>query len=191
MFSSSLHNESTFYPKFVNDLRNAEDEVIIESPFITSGRMKKLFPIFRSLVKKDVQIYVVTRDPSEHLQPMNFQAEREIRRFENVGVEKISMRKNAYKYVFSLLVLFSVFHIVRDVQQGFGLSSFATDVVVLEKNWCGSYCDFITYPFEIVILLGSLAQLIWGWNRKLAYLIISIFFVWVGMFLYDYLIFNT
>lgn len=32
MFSSSLHNESTFYPKFVNDLRNAEDEVVIESP---------------------------------------------------------------------------------------------------------------------------------------------------------------
>ncbi len=54
------------------------------------------------------------------------------------------MRKNTYKYVFVLLAFFSVFHIVRDVQQSFGLNSFATDVVILEKNWCGSYCDFIT-----------------------------------------------
>lgn len=97
MFSSSLHNESTFYPKFVNDLSNAEDEVVIESPFITSGRMKKLFPIFRSLVKKGVQIYVVTRDPSEHLQPMNFQAEREIRRFEDVGVQVFIYKKNHHR----------------------------------------------------------------------------------------------
>lgn len=101
------------------------------------------------------------------------------------------MRKNAYKYVFGLLALFSVFHIVRDVQQSFGLSSFATEVVILEKNWCGSYCDFITYPFEITILLGSLAQLKWGWNRKLSYLIISIFCLWAVLFLYDYLIFNS
>lgn len=101
------------------------------------------------------------------------------------------MRKSAYKYVFGLLALFSVFHIVRDVQQNFDLSSFATDVVILEKNWCGSYCDFITYPFEIVILVGSLVLLKWGWNRMLAYLIITIFCLWAGMFLYDYLIFNT
>lgn len=97
MFSSSLHNESTFYPKFVNDLRNAEDEVVIESPFITSGRMKKIFPIFRSLVKKGVQIYVVTRDPSEHLQPMNFQAEREIRRFEDLGVQVFIYKRNHHR----------------------------------------------------------------------------------------------
>lgn len=97
MFSSSLHNESTFYPKFVNDLRNAKDEVVIESPFITSGRMKKLFPIFRSLVKKGILIYVVTRDPSEHLQPMSFQAEREIRRFEDVGVQVFIYKKNHHR----------------------------------------------------------------------------------------------
>lgn len=101
------------------------------------------------------------------------------------------IRKNAYKFVFGFLVIFSIFHFVRDVQQTLGYSSFATEVVVLEKNWCGGYCDFITYPFEIVILLGSLAQLKWGWSRKIGVVVLVIFMVWIVMFLYDYLFFNV
>lgn len=97
MFSSSLHNESTFYKKFTKDLRNATGEVVIESPFITSERMKKLFPIFQSLVAREVKIYIVTRDPREHPQPMNFQAEREIRRFEDVGVQVFIYKKNHHR----------------------------------------------------------------------------------------------
>ncbi|MCA9382409.1 hypothetical protein KC660_03320 [Candidatus Dojkabacteria bacterium] len=101
------------------------------------------------------------------------------------------MRKNLYKYFFGLLVIFSIFHIIRDLQQTFGFSSFATQVVTLKRNWCGAYCDFITYPFEFMILIGSVVQLKYGWNKKLACIIASILIVWLAMFLYDYFIFNT
>ena len=42
-FKTSLHNETTFYPEFINDLNECKSEVIIESPFITTKRMKTLF----------------------------------------------------------------------------------------------------------------------------------------------------
>jgi len=42
MFSSSLHDEKTFYRAFLADLVDCQEEVIIESPFITTERMKTL-----------------------------------------------------------------------------------------------------------------------------------------------------
>jgi len=35
---SKLYDENTFYKQFINDLKAAKKEVIIESPFISSQR---------------------------------------------------------------------------------------------------------------------------------------------------------
>ena len=40
MIKTSLHDEKTFFSKFLTDLENSQNEVIIESPFITIARMK-------------------------------------------------------------------------------------------------------------------------------------------------------
>lgn len=86
MESSSLHDEKTFYKKFSQDLINSEKEVIIESPFITSERMKTLYPIFEDLIRRHVNVYVFTRDPKEHTDTYEEQSEAEIKRFEVLGV---------------------------------------------------------------------------------------------------------
>lgn len=39
---TALTDEKSFYPAFLDDLRSAQHEVIVESPYITSRRMKTL-----------------------------------------------------------------------------------------------------------------------------------------------------
>lgn len=64
--TSSLHDEKTFYKAFLRDLEYCKEEVIIESPFITSERMKMFWPIIRRLHSQQVKIYIITRDPTSH-----------------------------------------------------------------------------------------------------------------------------
>ena len=84
---SSLHDEHTFYTKFMRDLLEAKKEVIIESPFITTRRLDTLRPLFRELVKKNVKIYIMTRYPNEHDAYMAEQAEAGIHYFETLGIQ--------------------------------------------------------------------------------------------------------
>ncbi len=61
MFNSSLYDEKTFYQTFLRDLEKCQSEVIIESPYITSERMKTFDRIFKKLLEKGIKIYVLTR----------------------------------------------------------------------------------------------------------------------------------
>jgi len=85
--SSRLFDEKTFYQTFLNDLEGCKSEVIIESPYITSKRAEMLIPIFKTLLSKNVKIYVMTRDPQEHEESMEIQSEEAISIFERMGVQ--------------------------------------------------------------------------------------------------------
>jgi phosphatidylserine/phosphatidylglycerophosphate/cardiolipin synthase-like enzyme len=63
---SSLYDQNTFYDKFMRDMSHAKKQLIIESPFITSRRVRTLLPIFEKLRRRGVQIVINTRDPQEH-----------------------------------------------------------------------------------------------------------------------------
>jgi len=63
---SELYNQDTFYHAFIKDLTFAQQEVIIESPFITAKRMAMLMPIFIKLRQRGVRIVINTRNPNEH-----------------------------------------------------------------------------------------------------------------------------
>lgn len=94
---SALFDEKSFYNQFIYDLRHCQKEVIIESPFICSSRMKVLYPIFKELVIRQVKVYVFTRDPKEHPKPMAEQAEYEITRFEYLGVQPFICSGNHHR----------------------------------------------------------------------------------------------
>jgi phosphatidylserine/phosphatidylglycerophosphate/cardiolipin synthase-like enzyme len=83
--TSILYNEATFYKQFVQDLLEAEEEVIIESPYITKRRLEILKPIFERLVHKGIQVFIITRDPLEHDRIMAEQSEAGIQYFEALG----------------------------------------------------------------------------------------------------------
>lgn len=97
MFNSSLFDESTFYHQFTKDLLRCSSEVVVESPFITSERMRTLFPYFKVLIEKGVKVYVFTRNPREHTQAMGPQSEAEIQRFERLGVQVLLCTGNHHR----------------------------------------------------------------------------------------------
>lgn len=94
---STLYNESTFYKQFIEDLLMAEEEVIIESPFITNTRMQILYPVFEELINRGVKVFVVTRDPREHAELYKEQSEYEIQRFEELSVQVLLCLGNHHR----------------------------------------------------------------------------------------------
>jgi len=97
MFNSQLHDEKTFYKAFLRDLDTCRKEVIIESPFITTDRMKTLKPTFERLVKRGVRLYILTRSPREHCNGYEIQSEEEIEYFEYLGVQVFLCKGNHHR----------------------------------------------------------------------------------------------
>jgi len=89
LIRSTLYDENTFYQTFIADLSNCKNEAIIESPFITSSRIEMFYPVFKTLIDKNVKIVIVTRDPREHDAPYDQQSERAIQWFEKVGIQTL------------------------------------------------------------------------------------------------------
>lgn len=97
LLSSELHDEKSFYETFVRDLENSKQEVIIESPYITNYRAQQLRPIFQKLLDHGVKVYIITRDPREHDENLEVQAEGEIAEFEIMGVQVLLCSGNHHR----------------------------------------------------------------------------------------------
>lgn len=85
--SSILYDERDFYNRFRQDLLNAKEEVIIESPYITIPRLRSLKPVFGKLVGRGVNVFVITKSPEEHDDYMAEQSRAGIDYFEVLGVQ--------------------------------------------------------------------------------------------------------
>lgn len=94
--SSKLFDENGFYKAFVRDLLGCKEEVIIESPFVSTSRMELLRPIFTNLISKGVKIHIVTRDPIEHDESNRHFATNEILSYKEMGVNIILL--NGYHH---------------------------------------------------------------------------------------------
>lgn len=97
MFNSILYDEKTFYQSFLKDVSLCQKEVIIESPYITSERVKTFMSIFKKLVAKEVKIYVMTRDHKEHTDNMEPQSEEAICAFESMGIQVLLCKGNHHR----------------------------------------------------------------------------------------------
>ncbi len=95
--SSRLYDEMTFYQAFIRDLESCRSEVFIESPYITAKRAEMLIPKFNDLLAKGVKIYVMTRDPNEHEENMEYQSEKAISIFERMGVQVLLCISNHHR----------------------------------------------------------------------------------------------
>lgn len=96
-YSSTLHDEKTFYKAFLKDIDRATEEVIIESPFITSSRMKLLWPSLKRAYSKGIKIYIITRDPNDHSDGYEVQSESEIEALEALGIQVLLCTGNHHR----------------------------------------------------------------------------------------------
>lgn len=94
---TSLHDEKTFYNAFLKDLEHCNQEVIIESPFVTTERMKLFEPILRRLVERGIKVFIITRDPNEHTDGYEVQSEAAIRLCEALGVQVLLCTGNHHR----------------------------------------------------------------------------------------------
>ena len=83
---SILLDNRTFYPSLLSDIKACKRELIIESPFIAQARMDALYPSFRRLTKRGVQVVINTRDPDEHDDRMRPEAVNAISMLQELGV---------------------------------------------------------------------------------------------------------
>jgi hypothetical protein len=59
------------------------------------------------------------------------------------------------KLIFSGFLLFSLYHLVRDVVQIMGMQHPVFDVLHIPHAWCGNGCDWVTIPLDLVGVVGS------------------------------------
>ena len=94
-FRSKLFDEKGFYKQFTKDLKDCKQEVIIESPYITSSRMEQLYPVLTDLLTRKVQVYIITRVPSEQDEIIRYQATNEILKCADLGIN-ITLLKGSF-----------------------------------------------------------------------------------------------
>lgn len=98
LIESTLFDEKTFYQQFIKDLQCAKEEVIIESPFIMSRRAQMFYPVFKQLLDKGVDMYVITRPPQDQENKViRQQAEQTISHFERLGVQALLSSGNHHR----------------------------------------------------------------------------------------------
>ncbi len=97
LLTSKLFDETTFYKAFVRDVNASSEEIIIESPYITSKRMDMLTPALQEALIRGVSITVITRDPKNYSDDMATQAEREINFFSRIGIKTILCDGNHHR----------------------------------------------------------------------------------------------
>jgi len=92
-----LTDENSFYYRFEQDLNRAEQEVIIESPYITVPKMRSLKSVFEKLIERGVAVFIITRHPEEHDPIMAEQSEAGIQYFEQLGVQVLLCKSHHRK----------------------------------------------------------------------------------------------
>lgn len=91
--SDSLVNEKNFYPVFFEDLRRAQKEVIILSPFVSTRRSGQFVELFRVLIQKDVRVRLFTRPAKEQTGNFALNAAKVIEQMRAIGVEVIERKR--------------------------------------------------------------------------------------------------
>lgn len=86
ILTSRLFDERTFYSAFIKDLKYAQKEVIIESPYMTMNRLRVLSPILKKAVKRGVKVRVHTRNPKHHDKLLRIQSRLVVQRLKEMGV---------------------------------------------------------------------------------------------------------
>lgn len=99
-FDSKLFDQTDFYNQFIHDLNSCKNEVIIESPFITSSRMNLLCPTFKKLLARNVHVNIITRDPIDHDDEFTRnQSTNEILSCNEMGINIVLLRGNHHRKI--------------------------------------------------------------------------------------------
>lgn len=86
---------------------------------------------------------------------------------------KESILPSFVSVIFWAILLFSTYHLIRDLLQTLNLDSSFTDIGHRSHQWCGAYCDVVTIPFDILGIVISATILKRGKIGKLGVALIA------------------
>lgn len=58
-----------------------------------------------------------------------------------------------------VILVFSIYHLIRDILQTAGINNLFTSVFHRPHLWCRPFCNIVTFPLEIFGVIGSLIVL--------------------------------
>ena len=92
-----IFSEKDFYESFKHDIKEAEKEIIIVSPFMTVDRTNDLLNILDAARRRSINIFVITRDPRKQDETMSAQADRAMRSLEAQGIIVLPMNEEIHQ----------------------------------------------------------------------------------------------
>lgn len=87
--TTTIYNEHTFYPAFIKDIRKAEKDVIIYSPFISKYRADFFRKTFVRLRIKNIKLTIFTRPIGEHEEYVQEEARAATQIYESLGAKVV------------------------------------------------------------------------------------------------------
>jgi hypothetical protein len=60
-----------------------------------------------------------------------------------------------FRLLFYVICLFTLYHTIRDTLQVFGVHNDLTNLFHSNHLWCKPYCNFVTYPLDLLGVLGA------------------------------------
>ncbi len=67
--------------------------------------------------------------------------------------------KPLLRSLFITIFIFSLYHFIRDLLQTFEIHSSFTNIFHRPHQWCSLYCNYVTYPLDLLGIIGSLVVL--------------------------------
>jgi len=64
-----------------------------------------------------------------------------------------------HKAIITAILIFSLYHLFRDISQIIGFHSVYTNVFHRHHSWCRPICDHITLPLDLFGIIGSMLVL--------------------------------
>lgn len=94
-----LYNEKNFYRAFVEDLLDAEKEVIIYCPFVSKFRSDFFSDTFKKLRRRNIAVFIFTRPLEEHDRLMKAEISCALRDYEELGVSIIHLEGSIHEKI--------------------------------------------------------------------------------------------
>ena len=82
----AVFNQKSFYPHFIKDIREATQEVIFISGYMSTQRIEKLMPFLKELLSKGINIKIFTKPPREQMTRQK-ELEELHHKLKNIGIE--------------------------------------------------------------------------------------------------------
>ncbi len=58
--------------------------------------------------------------------------------------------------LFGVILIGAMYHLIRDVLQIAGVENALTEIGHRSHEWCGVYCNYVTLPIDIFVVIASI-----------------------------------